>query len=98
MKSYRGVYYDLLESSYTFTYKDITFYFSSKFYLNKFVSKHLDYLRNENFKMNNYFKCIMEMDNLILIKLYKMIEKRGFRVEINKMEINRDFICFCEVI
>lgn len=87
MKSARGVYYDLSESTYKWKYKNITFYFSSNFYLTKFITLHFDYVDYINKKMKLEFGVRVDYSILALIKLYQRIEKRGFRVLVDNKEI-----------
>ena len=86
------IYYDINESVYSFTYDKLTFYFSSKFYLEKFKRTYIDYIKNETLKLIHKYKCHIYGDEMILLSLYKNVEKRGFRVEYNNHEINDDYI------
>lgn len=74
------VYNDLNESNYTFKYDDLVFYFSSQFYLEKFIKEHLQFIKDETMKLKIKFKCGIYCDEMILLLLYKRIEKRGFKV------------------
>lgn len=87
MKSARGVYYDLVESTYKYKYKNIIFYFSSQFYLNKFETLQYDYIKYINNKMRLEFGTKVDFTILALIKLYQRIEKRGFRVLVDDKEL-----------
>lgn len=87
MKSARGVYYNLLESTYKFKYNNLTFYFSSQFYLTKFIATHFDYVDYINKKMKIEFGVKVDFSVLALIKLYQRIEKRGFRVLVDDKEL-----------
>lgn len=84
------IYYNLDESTYKFNVGDFTLYFSSIFYLNKYKDMYADYLVDENYKANVKYKCNMNLTNVLLITLYKTIEKRGFRVYFNDKEIKAD--------
>lgn len=88
MPSVRGIYYNLDESIYSFKFNNLTFYFSSKLYLKKFTDKYIGYLKTETFKLNSRYKCYMYADDMLLIDLYRKIEKRGFRVLYNDVEIS----------
>lgn len=96
MRTIRGIYYDLSESVYSFSYDKLTFYFSSKYYLNKFKNEYVNYLRQETLKLSSKYKCCVYGDEMILISLYKNIEKRGFRVEYKGKSI--DEICYVDAI
>lgn len=80
MKTVRGIYYDLKESEYEFDYDNLKFVFSSKLYLEKFIGNYKDYLKDETAKIESDFKATFYADELLLIDLYRKIEKRGFRV------------------
>lgn len=85
------IYNDLNESVYIFKYDDLTFYFSSKFYLEKFIREHLSFIKDETMKLNVKFKCNLYCDEMILLLLYKKIEKRGFRVLYKDNEIRENY-------
>lgn len=85
------IYNDLNESSYVFKYDKLNLYFSSKFYMNKFIKEHHDYIKNESDKLKVKFKCSVYADELFLLLLYKKIEKRGFRVEYQGKEIDENY-------
>lgn len=96
MKTTRGIYYDLSESDFTFSYDRLTFYFSSKYYLEKFKSMYVDYIKQETLKLSSKYKCCIYGDEMILLSLYKNIEKRGFRVEYKGKSI--DDMCYIDAI
>lgn len=80
MKTVRGIYYSLDESEYYFKYDNLTFVFSSKLYLKKFMGIYKEYLKENTAKIESKFNSTFYADELILIDLYRKIEKRGFRV------------------
>lgn len=88
MKSIRGIYHDLTESEYQLKYKEFNFVFSSLFYLNKFNKLKDIYVKNEYDKIKSKYVKIENFEKVILIQLYKKIEKRGFLVyyDNNKLE------------
>lgn len=88
MKSARGVYYNLLESTYKYKYKNVTFYFSSEFYLTKFTRLFPDYIDYINNKMRIEYGIRVDFTILALVKLYQRIEKRGFRVLVDDKELS----------
>lgn len=76
----RGIYHNLNESEYAISNSEVALFFSSRFYLNKFLDEYKNY-RNE-FKIR--LKRSMNIDKMNVdlmadIHLYKQIEKRGFR-------------------
>ena len=78
--TYRGICLDIKQSPYYFDYGRLKFFFTSKSYLKRFKEKLKEFTENENTKLeyNNYCKIII--NEMLLIKLYKMIEKRDFYV------------------
>ena len=74
------IYNDINQSVYIFKYDDLVFYFSSQFYREKFKREYSQYLKDETMKLKIKFKCNIYCDEMILLLLYKKIEKRGFKV------------------
>lgn len=85
------IYNDLNESDYIFKYNDLTFYFSSNFYKEKFIKEHIDFVREETMKLKVKFKCNIYCDEMILMLLYKKIEKRGFKVIYKEKELKENY-------
>jgi YHS domain-containing protein len=92
MKTKRGIYTDIKESDYSYTIRGITFYFSSMFYLGNFKKaiEEEEELTIFNKRANNLYKnkFKLKMDKLALIRLYELIEGRGFRIEIEGNEVD----------
>jgi len=89
MKSARGIYYDLNESTYIFEFTlDDTFklYFSSEYLMNKFQDKLGDYIKEINDKLKSIYLLNINATKLAIIMLYNKIEYRGFKVVINNIE------------
>ena len=42
-------------------------------------------------KIQLKYKCTLNGDEMILLNLYKSIEKRGFKVYYNNCELNKDY-------
>lgn len=84
MLTKRGISTNLQESPYSYDFDDMTFYFSSRFYLNNFSKLVRNEIERFNVKSNNMWKdkFNLEMQNLALIRLYAIIEKRGFFIKI----------------
>ena len=85
------VYNDLNESNHIFKIDDLVFYFSSQFYQEKFIREHLQFLKDEIMKLKIKFKCNIYCDEMILLLLYKKIEKRGFKVLYKGKELNENY-------
>lgn len=81
-----GIYHNLRESKYTVSNSEIVFYFSSEFYLNKFLK---DYKKNrECYKKK--IKHPLNTDILADIETYEDIEKRGFFARFKRDKISKD--------
>lgn len=85
------VYNDLNESNYTFTYDHLVFYFSSQFYQKKFIHVYQQFLSDEIIKLKLKFKCNICYADMILLLLYKKIEKRGFKVLYKGKELSENY-------
>ena len=102
MKTNRGIYYNLEESTYIYESHGLQFYFSSEFYLNKFKSNIENYVNNENNKIRNRYNVFISLDIFFMISYYQKLEKRGFKIydNINKRDITNNvgfvdhIICF----
>lgn len=90
MKTKRGIYLNLKESEYYCNFKGLTFYFSSRQYLEKFINNVENYINTETMKMKVKYNIIISLDLFFMLSFYKKIEKRGFRVydNLNKKEIS----------
>lgn len=87
------VYYNLNESLYKFNYGDYTFIFSSQFYLDNFERKHIDFCKCERKKLEQKFNSKIECDIVLLIDLYRKIEKRGFLIKYKNEELKiKDYL------
>lgn len=81
------VYKDISQSMYHYKYDKLDFYFSSYFYLEKFKKLVPNYIKDETMKLQIKYKCLIVCDEMLLISLYKKIEKRGYRVLYNGKEL-----------
>lgn len=92
MKTSRGIYLNLKESDYKCNIRELTFYFSSKQYLEKFINNVENYINNETMKLKVKYNIIISIDLFLMLAYYKKIEKRGFRVydNLNKKEITEN--------
>lgn len=84
------VYQDIERSKYTFQVDNMLFYFSSLFNLERFKRKYLDYIKNEERKVINKYHYSINMKNYLLICFYMMIEKRGFKVVVDDVKLEKD--------
>ena len=74
------VYNNIEESPFEFKYDDLKFYFSSNYLKEKFVRQYINFIKDETIKLKVKFKNVIMCDEMILLLLYKKVEKRGFRV------------------
>lgn len=98
MTTTRGIELDLEKSNYIFTCNGLKLYFSSEFYMNKFASLINDYIDIENKKNKLRYKNDINMTPILIISLYKKIEKRGFKIfdtyKNKDVEENESFIVY----
>ena len=76
----RIVCYSLEDSPFFLRINDFMFYFTSKFYMDKFNKEYKDYIRDETLRLNVRYKMMGYADEMLLLSFYKIIEKRGFKV------------------
>jgi hypothetical protein len=90
MKTARGVYHNIEESDIDVYLDGFLLYFSSNTLKGKFLGKYEDYYN----KTNNILKKVypINYEPLIILSLYKNIEKRGFRVYYNDRRVYDEFI------
>lgn len=100
MKTRKGIYLNLLESDYNITLNNLTFYFSSKIYLQKFANNVKSYIDTEQAKINIKYGIYISLSSYLMLAYYKKIEKRGFRVynEKTKREISENVALIDEII
>lgn len=91
------IYHDINKSKYYFKHENLTFYFSSLLYLNKFTKQYTSYIEEESAKLNNKFNMTVISKKVFLITLYKKIEKRGFRVLLNDKPLDKDVIAVLKI-
>lgn len=81
MKTKNGIELNLEESEYFIQINEFIFYFSSKFYLNKFKENYYIYSNFEEKKIENKYKIKIDLFYYLIFSLYKRIEKRGFCIK-----------------
>lgn len=94
MKTENGIYLDLKESEYKVLKCGLVFYFSSKFYMEKFKKNVENYTHDEMLKLYNKYKVSSNFKIYLMIAFYKKIEKRGFRIvdKVNKRELEENIV------
>lgn len=86
-----GIFHNLRESKYVISNSEMAFYFSSKFYLDKFMERYKENRMEFESRMENLLKdSPFNVSALADIKLYKDIEKRGFFVKIKNVIMKPD--------
>lgn len=88
MLTINGIYTDINESTYDYQVDNLKFYFSSTVYRDKFATRYENFYKEEQNKLELKFNCKIECKELMLMKLYTMIEKRGFRIEVEDKVIS----------
>lgn len=83
------VYHNLDLSDYEYQFKNFSFIFSSKFYIEKFKSEVYNYIKTNSDKINDKYTSI-DLEEYLAFSLYKKIEKRGFKVYYKGMLIDKD--------
>ena len=88
------IFYELEKSPYIYNFKNITFYFSSMFYLEKFKNEVDNYIKNEELRFFQRYKLKLEKNyfsQFLAISFYKKIEKRGFYFTSNDCKVFDDY-------
>lgn len=88
MLTINGIFTDIYESTYSYKVDNMEFYFSSVVYRDKFAKRYENFYIEEQKKLELRYNCSIKCKPLMLIKLYTMIEKRGFRVLIDGKTID----------
>ena len=88
MLTINGIFTDIYESTYEYKIDNMKFYFSSTVYRDKFAKRYENFWLEEQKKLELKYNCNIKCKPLMLIKLYTMIEKRGFRIEIDEKVID----------
>ena len=88
-KTIGGVYYELKESEYNIKIKNITFYFSSNLYLDKFKRYYEESVLEAEKRFNFTMKTKIDCYDFFLIQFYSKVEKRGFFIKIENEEFEK---------
>lgn len=76
-----GIYLDIDKSRYKVERFGVIFYFSSKFYKEKFKKNVDNYVLNETLKLQNKYDLNISFGKFFAISFYKKVEKRGFKIK-----------------
>lgn len=84
-----GVYYNLSESPYMITGRDITLIFSSEYNKSRFKTQWPEYLHDEKIRLIRSMGIGATVDcfDYLYIKFYTKIERRGFLIIVNERTI-----------
>lgn len=85
------VFIDINDSNIFFEYGELKLYFSSDLYYEKFKKDYKRFIKDETIKFQLKYKCFINCDYLLILLLYKKIEKRGFKVFYNNEVIKEDY-------
>ena len=88
------IFYELEKSLYIYNFKNISFYFSSMFYLEKFKNEVDNYIKNEELRFFQRYKLKLEKNyfsQFLAISFYKKVEKRGFYFTSNECKVFDDY-------
>lgn len=89
------VFYKLEDSPFFLRIGDFMFYFTSKFYMDKYNNTYRDYVKNETLKLNVKYNMLVDAEEMLLLSYYKIVEKRGFKVQYKGVEISKDYYIDC---
>ena len=64
----------------SYSQDDVTYVFSSEYNLNRFVAKAAEHRKQINQSLSNRFNINIKNDLLSDLKLYTIVEKRGFLI------------------
>lgn len=89
MLTKNGICLNIEESEYKVLKYGLLFYFSSEFYMNKFLNNVDNFVITESLKMKNKYKINSNLELYFAISYYKKTEKRGFFIydDVLKKEI-----------
>lgn len=94
----KGIYLDLNDSTYFYRINDYKFYFSSRFYREKFINEMNNFCKEETIRLENRLKTSISNSIFLLFVLYSKIEKRGFRIEENlKGKSPKTYTCMPQI-
>lgn len=92
------IHYDLHQSTYIFKYRNLSFFFSSMFYYNKFKKFYDNYIPYVGKLIEEKTEIHVNTKTIDLINYYNKTEKRGFLIisdkgyKFNKMDDFNSYI------
>lgn len=95
-----GIYLDIKQSDYYVNFDGLTFYFSSKLYMEKFKNNLENFIKEETLKLYAKYKITIEFRLYLAVAFYKRIEKRGFLIynNIDKKFIDKNIVCISQIV
>ena len=88
-KTKRGIYHNLNDSTYSTSNNEVEYFFSSVFYLDKFMEEYYKNRVEIRKRLGRVIDCTnLNFDLLADFHLYKSIEKRGFRISIKGCDVS----------
>lgn len=92
MLTKNGICLNIEESEYKVLKCGLLFYFSSEFYMNKFLNNVDNFVITESLKMKNKYQINSNLELYFAFSYYKKIEKRGFYIydDVLKREITEE--------
>jgi len=81
------IYYNIEETEYIFQTENFIFYFSSLFYLQKFIEKYKENREEIQYKLSSRYNIEFDSIDYCDFILYSKIEKRGFKIVCKNSEV-----------
>jgi hypothetical protein len=81
-----GIFHNLMESKYVVSNTEITFYFSSRVYMERFLERY----KEKRVRTARRMQVLFNTDTVADIELYLEIEKRGFFVRLKRAKISKE--------
>lgn len=75
-----GIYLDVTQSPYMYCVSNLTFYFTSKKHLHKFINLIDSQIEKVNQSLSHRFHCKVTADDLAALQLYTRIEPNVFHI------------------